>query len=147
MAVQKSDQITNNEAFPPVANPPGTIAAEVRRTYFSKTIEAGNLGIGDTLELVQDLPVGGRIVGGHVTWEAMTTGAGAATMELGDGTTAAKYLEATSVDAAGSTSFADTIARNFGERISARFKLIATASVEAWAAGQKIAGYIDVMTD
>ena len=147
MPVHKSDQIVNNEAFPPRANPPGTINAEVKRTYFSHTVPAGNAAIGDTIELVQDLPKGGLIVGGHAAWEAMTTGAGAATMELGDGATAAKYLEATSVDAAGSAAFADTIARNYGERIPASFKLIATVSVEAWAAGQRLVGHIDVMTD
>jgi hypothetical protein len=77
----------------------------------------------------------------------MTTGAGAATMELGDGTTAGKYLEATDVDAAGSSDFADTILRNYGEKLAAPLRLTATVSVEAWAAGQVLKGHIDVLMD
>lgn len=146
MAETKSDQITNDDARPPVTNPMGTVGAHVRRTYFSWTVPVGNAAIADTAILAK-VPSGARIVGGHAAWEAMTTAGAAATGELGDGTTAAKYLEATDMDAAGSADFADTIARNFGEVLAAELTLTLTVSVEAFAAGQTLAGYIEYMAD
>lgn len=145
MANQKSDQITDLETVPIVKVAAQDATGRVRHIRFSKTLTS-NLAIGETLELCK-VPRGARIIGGHAAWEAMTTGAGAATMELGDGTTANKYLEATSVDAAGASDFADTLGRNYGELVANEFTLTATASVEAWASGQAIAGHILVVTD
>lgn len=141
MAVQKSDQITNITAIPPVKTRTSEMGGRVRVAYFSFTTPAGGVAIADTVQLCV-IPKGARILGGEAKFEAMSTGAGAATVELGDGTTAAKYLAATSVDAAGKAAFADTVALNYGELLTSELTLTATASVEAWAAAKKLYGHV-----
>lgn len=141
MATHKSDQRTNLDSTPSKMVKANELGGRVRIAYFSFTVPVGNAAIADIVELVS-LRKGWRILGGHAAWDAMTTGAGVATMELGVSGTVAKYLEATDVDAAGSSDFADTGARNFGEEIASDAMLIATVSVEAWAAAAVLTGYI-----
>ena len=146
MAEHKSDQITNLDAVPVVLPKANELHGRLRVAYWSFTTPTGGVAINDTIKLVR-LPKGARIVHGHYVNEAMTTGAGAATVEIGVSGTAAKYLEATSVDAAGSGDFADTIARNFGDELTAETDIVATATVEAWATAKKFNGVIYYVVD
>lgn len=146
MAVHDSDQITKLNASPPERLPPNESGGRQRIIYFNHTVPAGNAAVSDTIRL-QDIAAGDRIVGGFATWEAMSTAGGTAQMQLGDGTTADKYLGTTSVDAAGSTEFANSIALNYGEKVTSKFTLTATVLGEAWAAGQRISGHVKVVRD
>lgn len=146
MPDHKSDQITKLEAGPRKFLPPDELAGRKRVSVFTFAVPAAGVAIAETVALCT-VPEGARILGGHAAWEAMSTGAGAATMELGDGTTAAKYLEATDIDAAGSANFADTVARNTLEKLTDELTLTATASVEAWAATKKLVGWIEWTLD
>lgn len=145
MTVHKSDQITKLDADPPERLLPDENGGKVRRLYFSFTVPVGGVAINDTVELAA-LPQNARVFGGYAEWDAMTTGAGAATMAIGDGVTAARFLEATSVDAAGSSPVADTRARGYATKLGGG-RLTATATVEAWAAGQALVGHLDFVAD
>jgi hypothetical protein len=119
----------------------------MRRTYFDYTVKAGNLAINDRIKAGDAIPKGARIFGGQIAFEAMSTAGGAASAQIGDGTTATKYLGTTSVDAAGTAAFGNTVALFYGEELAADLQLWVTAVTEAWLAGQKIAGHIDWMLD
>lgn len=140
MAVLKSDQRTNQDKVPAVMLEPNEMG-KVRAAYFSFTVPTGNAAIGDTIQLVK-LPKDSRILGGRAAFEAMSTGAGVADMQVGISGTAGKYLGATSVDAAGASDFANTVALNLGEKLAAETTIIATVGTEAWAAGKKLLGYV-----
>jgi len=76
----------------------GTLRGGKVRTRVSK-IEAAALAAGSLLEM-DSLPVGARLLEGRITYDAL---GGSSTLALGDGTTANKYLAATSTASAGST--------------------------------------------
>jgi len=144
MAVHKSDQITNIDASPRVYLKPNE-HGYIERRWFSFTTPAGNVAIADTIQLCK-VPKSARVVGGFCSFEAMSTGAGAAGAEIGDGTTSTKFKAETSVDAAGTFRFGESIAENFGlEATAAEFTLTATARTEAWAAAKKFYGYVDLL--
>ncbi|MEO5375944.1 MAG: hypothetical protein H7840_17085 [Alphaproteobacteria bacterium] len=141
MTAYKSDQETKRTATPQKMLGTNEHGGRVRVSYFNYTVPTATLAVNDTLNLVT-LPKGARILRGHVAWEAMSTAGGTAQIQIGDGTTANKYLDTTSVDAAGSSAFADTIALSYGEELSAETTLVAKAVGEAWAATKKIAGHV-----
>lgn len=146
MAEHKSDQITGLETVPVALPQTNTLHGRVRVAYWSFTTPAGGVAIGDTVKLVR-LPKGCRLLAGRFTAEAMSTGAGAASVTIGVSGSAARYLEATSIDAAAAGDFADTLARNFGDERTAETDVIATASVEAWAASKRFDGWIAYAVD
>ena len=146
MALFKSLQITNAEAVPAILGDPSEQGGRVRRKYFSFTVPAGNAAINDTVQLTR-IPKGARLLGGKIAAEAMSTAGAVASIQIGDGTTPAKYLGTTGIDTAAISDFGDTVALNFAEKLAAELTLTATVLVEAWAAGQKLLGYIDFMTD
>ena len=146
MALFKSDQVTKIDASPREFIPPQDAFGRVRRSYFNFVVPAGNIAINDTVELCE-VESGVRLFGGRIAFEAMSTGAGTSQVQLGDGTTAAKYLGTTSVDAAGEADFGNSVALNIGEKVTSKFRLTATALGEAWAAGQRLTGYIDYVLD
>lgn len=146
MAVLKSDQFTKLDASPPERLPPDEFYGRRRVSYFSFTVPVGNAAINDTVQLCR-VPAGARLLGGKFKSEAMTTGAGAASIQLGDGTTAAKYLGTTSIDAAAEGEFADTVALNYGEKLASELTLTATVVTEAWAAGQRLLGEVEYVVD
>ena len=141
MATRKSDQATKLDASPREQLATHEYGGRVRQAFFNFVVPAGNAAIGDTIELI-DIEAGARILGGKIAFEAMSTGAGAASVQLGDGTTADKYLGTTSVDAAGEADFAHTLALNYGEKLSQKLRLTATVLTEAWAAGQRFSGQV-----
>lgn len=146
MAVHKSDQITNLDATPRQQIKTNEWNGRVRVAYWSFATPAGTVAVNDTIELVK-LPKGARILHGRAFWEAMSSGAGDASVQIGVSGTAGKYLGTTSVDAAGSAVFADTVALNSGEELAADTTIIATALTEAWAAGKKFNGYVLYVVD
>lgn len=146
MAQYKSDQITNLDAVPRVWPRADEIYGKVRRTYFSFTVPTGNAAVNDTVVLAR-IRNGVRIQGGHIAFEAMSTGAADASVQIGISATATKYLGTTSVDAAGKADFADTVALNFGEVLTAEAEILATVITEAWAAGKKLLGYVEYVVE
>lgn len=146
MAVHKSVQITNLDSVPAKFLKPNEWVGRVRIAYWTFETPAGGVAINDTIELVK-LPDGARILHGRVMFDAMSTGAGVATASIGVSGTAAKYLEASSVDAAGSLDFANTLGRNQGDELVGATTIIATATVEAWAAAQTFNGYLLYVRD
>lgn len=136
----KTDQLTNADAVPKVMNNPNT-SGRVYCEYFSYTVPAGGLAVNQTLELVR-LRKGVRILEGHFCNTALSTGASAASVTIGDGTTANKYKATTSVDTAGSFKFASTPAENQGLVLTNDTSIVATVVTEAWAASGTISGYV-----
>ena len=146
MAEHKSDQVANTDSVPMVMNKPNVSHGNVRRQAFSYTVPAGDAAVADTIVLAR-VPLGSRIYGGVIAHEAMSSGAGDAGLQIGDGTTAAKYLGTTTVDAAGVITFGDTVALNFMEALTGELSVIATVTGEALLAGQTIKGYVEYMLD
>lgn len=115
------------------------------RVWFDYTTPASGMpAVGDTIELVT-LPSGARIVGGVAWAEAMSTGAGTAGFDIGYAGAANRYGAAKNVDAAAKVTFADSIAENVGDVLTAEQTIIATVTGEQWAASKKFYGYIDVL--
>ena len=136
----KSDQITNADAVPAVANNPNT-ANRVSVEFFSYTIPAGNLAVGKTLELCR-LRKGVRPLYGKFSCSALTTAGGTAGVKIGDGTTVDKYLAETSVDGASNIEFLGKQAEAAGVALTADTSIVATVATEAWAAAGTITGFV-----
>ena len=142
MTTFKSDQIAALDAAPPVVPKANERHGRVRLHYWSfTTAPGGGPAVNDTI-VVARLPQGTRILGGRLAAEAMSTAGGTAQVSLGVAGDAARYLEASSVDAAAGLSFADTVARNLGDELAADTDVIATALGEVWAASKKFNGYV-----
>ena len=98
MTVYYSDLRTNDRASPPVKNDVTVLGGRVRYVCASFTAVAGSAAA-DTIELFY-LPKGARILpGSKFFWQA---DGGTATIAVGDSGSAARYLAATAVVAAGS---------------------------------------------
>ena len=142
MTTFKSDQIAALDAAPPVVPKANERHGRVRLHYWSfTTASGGGPAVNDTV-VVARLPQGARILGGRLAAEAMSTAGGTAQVSLGVTGDAARYLEASSVDAATGLLFADTVARNLGDALATDTDVIATALGEAWAVSKKFNGYI-----
>jgi hypothetical protein len=142
MTTYKSDQIAGLDAVPAIVPKANERHGRLRLHYWSyTTAPGGGPAVNDTVVIAR-LPQGARILGGRVAFEAMSSGGATAQITIGLAGDGARYLEANSVDAAGGLSFADTVARNFGDEPAADIDVIATALGEAWAAAKKLNGYI-----
>lgn len=116
------------------------------------SLPAGN--IADVL-VCGILPKGARVVGGLECHSALTSGGATATASVGtyliasDGITlgaadsAARFLAATSVEAAGSTVLANTIALGFGFEATLDLFVVVVNSVEAFATAGQVIGRLD----
>lgn len=144
MTAYQSDQATKRAAGQFLKTNESTGTRRV--AFFSFTVPDATAAVDDTIELVT-LPKGARILGGSYAAEAMSSGAGTATLSIGDGTTANKYLDAASVDAAASGSFANTVALGFGAELTIDTTLVATVGGEAWAAGKALKGAVEYVVD
>ena len=140
-----SAQLTNTDAVPAVMTQPNE-RGKLRCLYFNYIIPVGDLAIAKTLELVR-LRKGARILGGHFSNTALSTGGGTAKAAIGDGTTANKFKAATTVDAASSFDFATTPAENCGLALTQDTSIIATVDTEAWVAAGEIRGYVLFLGD
>jgi hypothetical protein len=147
MTAYKSDQIAGLDAAPVVVPKANERHGRVRLHYWSFTTAASaGPAVNDTIVIAR-LPQGARILGGRIANEALSSGAGTAQVSIGLVGDAARYLEASSVDAAGGLAFADTPERNFGDELAADADVVATALGEAWAASKKLNGYILYVVD
>lgn len=141
MASYKSVQQTSIDASPRVMLKPNEMGGRVRVAYWEFTTHA-TLGLvhdADTVDLVT-LPKGARILGGMYVTEDM--GASSEAVDIGIVGTVAKYASNALVDTAGAFAFANTIALNFGELLTAETTIIASPETDDWAAGAKFYGYI-----
>lgn len=80
---------------------PGVLGGKVR--CMIDTYEAAAVGAGSTIQMGQSLPVGARIVGISLFFDAL----GSATISVGDAASAARYIAATSVASAGAVDMAE----------------------------------------
>ena len=140
----KSDQVTNLDAGEKLSTKDAY--GRVRRAVFTFAVPTGGIAVDDTVELCR-VPSGARVLGGRYAAEAMSTGGAAASMQIGDGTTATRFLGTTSVDAITAGSFADTIATGFLDTLSGELTLTATVVTEGWAAAKKLHGYLEYVVD
>lgn len=76
------------------------------------------------------LPPGAIVVGGEMVVETAYNTTGAATVAIGDATTANRYLAATSVKAAGRTALVPTGFRSTGEDLQLTLALADTAGTQ-----------------
>lgn len=86
------------KALTPIASNilgPGLLGGNVR--CMIDTYEAAAVAAGSTIDMGQKLPVGAKVVGVKMFFDAL----GSATISVGDADSAARYLAATSVSSAG----------------------------------------------
>lgn len=146
MADYLSTQATKLAAVPLQRLATDELGGRIRVAYFDFTVPAGNVATAKTIELTR-IPAGARLLGGKIAFEAMSTAGGTAQIQIGDGTTAAKYLGTTSVDTAGISDFGDTAALNYGEKLTSELVLTATTAGEAWAATKTLKGHVAYVLD
>lgn len=138
MATFYSEQRTNERAFPGEANAPNTKGTK-KVAYFSYTTVSGN--IGDVIELCK-IPKGCRVIGGQLTWDAMT--GGTQTVAIGISGTAGKYLTAVAMGTSeGNLAIGSLITQSLGEVTTAEETIILTNGTAAMTAAKKIRGYIE----
>lgn len=135
----------------------------VRILRWSYTVGAAGLAIND-VAILGKLPANARVIQGREFHSAMSTGAGAATAEIGTYNetpagsgvfvveTVAQFLAATSVDAPGQNEIANTLALGALDILppagpSAEKWVGVKATVEAWAAAGNFEGYLLYVVD
>ncbi len=144
MAEFKSTQVTNLDADTVIK--PNELHGRVRVAYFTFETPVATVAVNDTVRLCR-IPEGARILRGPIHFDAMTSGAGDSSIQMGVTGDATGYLGTTSVDAAGQADFANTLATNFGDERAAETDIIATAVTEAWAASQTLNGFVEYVVD
>lgn len=142
----QSDQVTKLAAVPPQRLATDEEGGRRRTAFAEFTVPAGNVAVAKTIAMLK-LPAGARLLGGKIAFEAMSTAGGTAQVTVGDGTTAARFLGTTSVDAAGVAEIGNTVALDFGVKLTAETYIILTTAGEAWAATKKIRLTVDYVAD
>lgn len=146
MTAHNSIQEAKRTGIPPKPLDTNELKGRVRLAHFRFVVPAGTAAVNDTVNLTQ-IPAGARIIGGHAAWEAMSTGAGTAQIQIGTAATANAYLDTTSVDAAGTVAIANTVALGYGAELAAETVIVATVAGEAWAAGKVLTGHLLYVLD
>lgn len=141
MATLYSAQRTNDVAVPSVPNAVNT-AGRVYRKYFSFNTSTITVTTSDSIELCK-LPVGARVVGGHITYGAMGA---SATASIGYAGATTRYLSGLDVSALGAADFADTQARNFGDALTEEKTILLTPAGANYAAAKDCTGYIEYVS-
>lgn len=141
MATFYSVQRANDVAAVPVPNDPRMKSKPFYACWEYTTPASGMPTVGDYIELVK-LPSGARIIDGESFNEAMSTGGGTAGYDIGYSGADTRYGAAIDVDAAGSDRFANTIALNHADVLTAEKVIRAKVTGEQWAASKKFFGYI-----
>ena len=141
MATIKSTQITNNEASPVTQNPPN-VAGKLYRVFFDAiSLASGN--IGDVIEAVK-LPKGARVLGGYVSWEAMS--GGTQTLAIGIAGDTGKWYAATAMGTSeGDLEFGKKISLDGGVELTAAATVLLTNGTAAWSASKTFKGWIDYL--
>lgn len=147
MATFYSDQITNDNAVPTVPNKPYAQIGRVRRAYWTYTTPAASPpGVADFVELVK-VPEGAVIQRIVTVNEALSSAGGTAGADIGYSGADTRYGTAVDLDAAGTDTSADTIAKNFGDVLTAEKTIRAKVTGEAWAISSKFYGYVEYLKD
>lgn len=147
MADYKGVELTQKDSSPQNLLKANESYGRVRMERFTFTTDASlGLATGEKVELVR-LPAGARILEGHAAFEAMSSAGGTAGMLIGTSADDDRYLAETSVDSAGSTKFANTVALNHGEEVSVETSIYAKAATEAWAVSKQLNGYVLYVID
>ena len=94
MASVKATNITNLDATPTVLSSAGDVHGSVR--VFKDTYEASSLASGSDITVAR-LPIGAKVVDIHVKADALGSNA---TLAVGNGTTADKYIAAAAMNTA-----------------------------------------------
>lgn len=150
-----SDQITDiDQTKPAKMVKPNELKGRVRAAYFSyKTPAAGAPAVGEIVQLVK-VPKGARIIDQYLNWEALSSGAGTAGADIGDGGDADRFLTALNMDSAGEKSRGfrlDNSAREpalgFGYEYTAEDTIDATVTGEAWAVSKYVRGVFFYVLD
>jgi hypothetical protein len=113
----------------------------LRVAFWKFTTPAATVLVNDVIELCK-LPAGARVLIGHEAHEAMSSGGGTASAQIGIAGATTKYFAATSVDSIGNNFFANSVAQNEGAEEAAEVTLICTATGEAWAGGKIFTGWV-----
>jgi hypothetical protein len=143
MATYSSSQHANYTSVPATLVKPNELGGRRRTAWFSVTTSA-YASTGDTINLTT-LPKGARVIAGHIAWAA---NAASTTISIGYTGAATRFLGATAVGAsAGTANFANTVALNFGEELTAITVIVATPGGATWTAGTSILGYVDYVID
>jgi len=143
MATYSSSQYANYTATPATLVKPNELGGRGRIAYFAVTTSAF-ASSGDTINLTT-LPKGARVIAGRIAWAA---NAASTTISVGYTGAATRYLGATAVGAsAGAADFANTVALNFGDELTAITVLVATPGGATWTAGTSILGYVEYVID
>ena len=153
MAVYNSDQVTSLTANPRGFLKPTEFGGRVRIMFWTITLPASGLAIGDSIQLGY-LPKGARIIEGVFAWD--TAQGVTATTAIGVSGTTGKYFAAAVTNSTAQNSFANTIALNWGseeaagttsDKSSGQELLIATNAAAAWTASSKMFGYVMYVVD
>jgi hypothetical protein len=138
-----SDQATKYSANPPQKiNPNEGSPSDAGMIFFSKTLAASGLAIGDTIELCK-IPAGVRVVGLVFSWD--TAQGGTATMAIGISGTTGKYFTAALTNALTQFSGANTIVQNYGSVTTAEETILATNAAAAWTVSTTLRGHFIVV--
>lgn len=138
MAARQSVQEVNRTSTPIIYNPPSDIGKEW--TFYFNYVCA-SFASADTLDLVT-LPKGARILAGVLVQDGLGS---STTLVIGITGTTNKYLTSTSTASAAKTTFADTIAQNIGDVLTADTTIFATLGGANATDGKLIKGYMKVL--
>lgn len=139
----KSAQITAIDSPDYDMLKPNEAHGRQRMAYFSGSTLATGGATGDTYQLCE-LPIGARVLGGHLVTGVMGASIVAA---IGITGTTAKYGTGIDVAAAGVDLFANTIALNYGVELAAKERVFMTLSGGTPAASIAYAGHITYVVD
>ena len=133
-----SDQATKYSASPGQKLGPSEAGSDVTPIFFSKTLPASGLAIGDTIELCR-IPSGARVLGLVFAWD--TAQGGTATMAVGVSGTTGKYFTAALTNVLTQLAGANTIVQNYGSVTTSEETILATNAAAAWTASSTLRGH------
>jgi hypothetical protein len=136
-----SDQATKYSASPGQKLSQTEGGGDQMAIFFSKTLPASGLAIGDTIELCR-LPAGVRVLGLVFAWD--TAQGGTATMAVGISGTTGKYFTAALTNALTQFAGANTIVQNYGALTTAEETVLATNAAAAWTVSTTLRGHFIV---
>lgn len=139
----KSTQVTAIDSADYDQLRPDEAHGRMRIAFWEFTTLAAGGADGDSFAACE-IPKGARILGGFMANEAMGAGVVA---KVGITGTLDKYGSGIDIAAAGADDFANTIALNYGQRTTAKERILITLTGAAPAASKKLWGHITYVVD
>lgn len=157
MATVKSDVVTNLDSTNPAVNVIDVTLkhGRLRLAAFSYDTGASGPATSDVIQLVK-VPKGARIFGIYIMHDAMTSGAGTAGADYGDGGDVDRFVAARDMDAANTGVWLplrqedanlDAKTLGFGYKYADADTVDAVVTGEAWAANKRLDGFVLYSTD